>query len=240
MMRAGAVETVMTEPIQSSKNEAAMVARETEVPDEKPRHQRPELPEFWDRRFRQGVTPWDAGRVPQQFSEFSQRHRGALASQPLARKPRALVPGCGSAYEAGHLDALDWETHALDFSAAAIDAARATLPNFGGQLHCADFFTFEASEPFDLVYERAFFCALPRHLWPNFMPRMAELLRPGGVLAGYFFLDENALKGPPFGLSAASLHVFCQPWFDLIEDQPAPDSIGPFVGKERWMVWQRR
>ena len=213
---------------------------QTDTTTEKPRHQRPELPDFWDHRFRQGVTPWDAGRVPQQFATFSRAHRESLAGQRHTQRPRALVPGCGSAYEAGHLDALDWDTHALDFSAAAIDTARATLPEFGGQLHCADFFTFEADAPYDLIYERAFLCALPRHFWPDYAPRMARLLNPGGLLVGYFFLDETALKGPPFGMSVALLENFCKPWFDLLEDHPTPDGMGPFTGKERWMVWQKR
>lgn len=236
MMRAGAVETVMTEPVQPNENEAAMLARETA----KPAHQRPELPDFWDHRFRQGVTPWDAGRVPLQFAEFSRRHRETLAGRRHLGRPRALVPGCGAAYEAGHLDAIDWDTQALDFSPAAIDAARATLPGFGGELHCADFFDFAAGTAYDLIYERAFLCALPRQRWPAYAPRMAELLRPEGLLAGYFFIDEAALKGPPFGISAALLENFCRPWFELIEDQPSPDGIGPFAGKERWMVWRKR
>ena len=224
-----------------------MVARETnnavpkdKIDTEKPRHQRPELPEFWDHRFRQGVTPWDAGRVPQQFAEFCRKHRESLAGQRHIERPRALVPGCGSAYEAGHLDSYGWDTHALDFSAAAIETARKTLIAFGGKLHCDDFFTFLPEQRYDLIYERAFLCALPRHLWEGYAPRMAELLKPGARLAGYFFIDESALKGPPFGISAALLENFCKPWFDLIEDQATPDGIGPFAGKERWMVWQRR
>ena len=233
----------MMEPVRSSKNEAAMVAREAEKPrpeTDKPAHQRPELPDFWDHRFRQGVTPWDAGRVPQQFAEFSQRHRQSLAGLRHGTRPRALVPGCGSAYEAGHLDQMAWETHALDFSSAAIDVARATLPEFGGELHCADFFTFAANNRYDLIYERAFLCALPRQRWPDYAPRMAGLLNPGGLLAGYFFIDEAALKGPPFGISAALLENFCAPWFDLLEDLASTDGLGPFANKERWMVWRRR
>lgn len=224
-----------------------MVAREAEAAapkpragGEKPNHQRPELPDFWDHRFRQGVTPWDAGRVPHQFAEFCRQHRESPAGRRHAAKPRALVPGCGSAYEAGHLDALAWDTHALDFSAAAIEAARATLPDFGGQLQCADFFAFEPDARYELIYERAFLCALPRDHWPDYAPRMAELLAPGGLLAGYFFIDEAALKGPPFGIAAADLAALLGPWFDLVDDQPTPDGIGPFAGKERWMIWRRR
>jgi thiopurine S-methyltransferase len=114
------------------------------------------------------------------------------------------------------------------------------LPDFGGRLQCDDFFSFAPGAPFELIYERAFLCALPRHRWPDYAPRMAELLAPGGLLTGYFFIDEAALKGPPFGISASALAALLAPWFDLIDDQPTPDGIGPFAGKERWMVWRRR
>jgi len=215
-----------------------MVAREGPASDagSKPRHQRPELPEFWDHRFKNGVTPWDAGRVPEQFRQFVER---LDASTDTGRQRRALVPGCGTGYEAGHLDARGWDATGLDFSAAAIDAARNALPDFRGRLLCADFFAFEPGETFDLIYERAFLCALPRPFWPDYAPRVADLLAPGAYLAGYFFIDEQALKGPPFGISAALLENFCKPRFTLIENLPVHDSIGPFIDRERWMVWQR-
>lgn len=229
------------------KNEAAMVARETAgtadpasaegAPDrdrrdgEKPAEQRPERPEFWDQRFQRGVTPWDAGGVPRQFAEFAAAQAGA---------PRCLIPGCGSAYEAACLDRLGWPVTALDFSPAAIDAARRQLDGYRGRLLCGDFFTFAAGTPFELIYERAFLCALPRHLWPDWSRRTAELLAPGGLLAGYFFVDETALRGPPFGIAAAQLAELCNPFFELVDDRPASDSIGPFAGRERWMVWRRR
>jgi len=51
----------------------------------------PAGPAFWDVRFRERFTPWDAGGVPAAVREF-------LAREPA--KLRVLIPGCGSAYEA--------------------------------------------------------------------------------------------------------------------------------------------
>jgi SAM-dependent methyltransferase len=238
---------VMTNSADKDNRESAMLARATSVsgtpgaPEpaagsggesagDKPPEQRPERPEFWDQRFRRGVTPWDARRVPQQFADFAACQTG---------KPRCLIPGCGSAYEAAFLDRLGWPVSALDFSAGAIEAARRQLPDYRGQLLCDDFFTFSTDVPFEIVYERAFLCALPRKLWADWSRRMAELLAPGGCLAGYFFVDKEALKGPPFGIAPVQLNELCLPYFKLIDDQPAIDSIGPFAGRERWMVWRR-
>ncbi len=198
----------------------------------KPDHQRPERPEFWDHRFDQGTTPWDAGGVPANLRAWV-RTRGS--GSPL----RVLIPGCGSAHEAAFLDALGWPVVALDFSAAAIETARRNLGDWKGRLAHDDFFAHEGEAPYELIYERAFLCALPRKLWSGYGERMARLLAPGGILAGYFFFADEP-KGPPFGIERAQLDTLLTPHFDLVEEHEVADSLPVFAGRERWMVWKRR
>lgn len=197
---------------------------------QKPADQRPEHPEFWDKRFTQGVTPWEAGGVPEAL-----RHFAAQQPNPL----RTLIPGCGSAWEAAHLAELGWDVTALDFSPVAIEAARRVLGPSPVQLTCADFFGFQPPVAYDLIYERAFLCALPRNLWADWGHRVASLLQPGGLLAGYFFFSDQP-KGPPFGILHEQLHALLDGNFDRIDDQPVSDSIPVFAGHERWQVWRRR
>lgn len=197
---------------------------------DKPATQRPELAEFWDQRFRAGVTPWNAGGVPAELAPFAAAARG---------RRRVLIPGCGHAWEAGALAACGWQVTALDFSPAAIAAARQTLADWPGALVCADFFTYAPASPFDLIYERAFLCALPRKLWPGYGRRMYRLLAPGGRLAGFFFFGDEP-KGPPFGISPAALDALLSPWFECEDDRPVADSLPIFAGSERWQVWRRR
>ena len=102
----------------------------------KPDDQRPEHPDFWCKRFGEGVTPWDAGKVPAAFADF-------VARQPAPRN--TLIPGCGSAWEARHLAECGWPVTALDFSPAAVGTARRVLGNARVDLRCADFFTFSPS-----------------------------------------------------------------------------------------------
>ncbi|MGE5468147.1 MAG: SAM-dependent methyltransferase [Ignavibacteria bacterium] len=206
------------------------------APPGKPDHQRPELPEFWDKRFRDGTTPWDAGRVPAALQAFA---AGEMSADASGQARRALVPGCGSAYEAAFLDRLGWAVTALDFSAAAIDAARRNLGDWNGALLHDDFFTHQPARPYGLVYERAFLCALPRKLWSDYGPRMAELVDAGGLLAGFYFFGEDP-KGPPFGVAREALDAMLDPYFTLEAEAGVADSIGPFAGRERWMVWRRR
>lgn len=201
-------------------------------PPAKPAHQRPELPDFWDKRFAAGTTPWDQGGVPAELETLA-------PPSGSAARPALLVPGCGHAREAAWLDARGWAVTALDFSAAAVAAARETLGDWGGELHCADFFTFPPGAGYDVVYERAFLCALPRKLWPGYGPRMAELLRPGGILAGFFYFSGEP-KGPPFGLREGELESLLSPWFEKLADAPARAPVPVFAGGERWQVWGRK
>ena len=196
----------------------------------KPNEQRPEHPDFWCKRFGAGTTPWDAGKVPAAFADFIARQ---------AAPCNTLIPGCGSAWEAGHLAEHAWPVTALDFSPVAVDAAREILGNVPVDLVCADFFSFIPRRPYQLIYERAFLCALPRKLWADWGKRVAELLPSGGLLAGYFFLCEQP-KGPPFGILPDQLDELLATNFERIEDAAVNDSIAVFLGKERWQVWRRR
>lgn len=198
--------------------------------NEKPDHQRPEHPDFWDKRFGEGTTPWNAGGVPRALMDYVAH---------AEYKPRTLIPGCGHAWEAAWLAEQGWDVTALDFSAAAIEAARQQLGNWPGRLICADFFGFEPAAPYEAIYERAFLCALPRKLWVDYGRRMHDLLTPGGYLFGFFFFSDDP-KGPPFGIAPEALEALLSPWFVQEEDQDVSDSIPVFASRERWQVWRRK
>lgn len=189
----------------------------------------PRAPAFWDERFERGFTPWDRGGVPDALRRFV-----AAADRPLT----TLIPGCGTGYELAFLADAGWDVIAIDFSPAAVASAKAAAGQWGERVVEADFFAYRPPPP-DLIYERAFLCALPRALWPQVAARWAELLAPGALLAGFFFFDDVP-KGPPFGIARAQLDELLAPHFACIEDQPVTDSIPVFAGKERWMVWRRR
>ncbi|HLQ02920.1 MAG TPA: methyltransferase domain-containing protein [Burkholderiales bacterium] len=186
-------------------------------------------PEFWEKRFRECFTPWDAGRVPAALEQF-------LGTAPRGR--RVLIPGCGSGYEVRAFHEAGFDVLAIDFAPAAVERAQGVLGALSRLVRLADFFDFESGGPFDLIYERAFLCALPRRLWPSYAPRVAELLRPEGRLAGFFFFDD-AERGPPFGLKAGEIETLLGERFDRVSDAAVGDSIPIFAGKERWQVWSR-
>src|ERR1700752_1046628 len=93
-------------------------------------------PDFWDARFRGGVTPWDAGGVPPYLAAWIEK-----------RAPgRVLIPGSGSGYEVRLFAERGWDALGIDFSDAAIEAAR----RLGIVVEKADFFSLQAA-PFDLI-----------------------------------------------------------------------------------------
>lgn len=190
----------------------------------------PQSPAFWDERFGKQCTPWDRGGVPQALRDFV-----AAAPAPLV----TLIPGCGSAYELAFLAGAGWDATAIDFSPAAVAAGKAAVGQYAARVVEADFFTWQPARPLQLIYERAFLCAMPRARWPDVAARWAALLPPGGLLAGFFFFDD-APKGPPFGIARAQLDALLAPCFDCEAELAVADSIPVFQGKERWLQWRRR
>lgn len=194
----------------------------------------PLSPGFWDERFERQFTPWDQGGVPARLQAFV-----AAQTQTQARPLRCLIPGCGAAYELAWLSDAGWDATAIDFSAAAVAAARHGAGQWAERIEQADFFAWQPLQPLDMIYERAFLCAMPRAMWHQVAARWAQLLAPGALLAGYFFFDDN-VKGPPFGIKREQLDSLLAEHFDCIADEAVTDSIPVFAGKERWMAWRRR
>lgn len=190
----------------------------------------PTTPEFWSERFEREFMPWDRGGVPAALRDFVAR-----APHPYV----TLIPGCGSGYEVACLSEAGWDVTAIDFSAAAVDAARKKLGPWAQRVVQADFFSFVPPRQVELIYECAFFCALPQRMREAVAARWAELLTPGGLLAGFFFFGDT-LKGPPFGVAPEELESLLAPFFERIADDAVAESLPVFAGKERWQVWRRR
>jgi SAM-dependent methyltransferase len=186
-------------------------------------------PSHWESLYREGRTPWDAGGTPRDLEDW-------LAENPPGG--RALVPGCGTGYEAARLADAGMSVIAIDFSPAAVARAKTNCRRSGARILEADFFDADLG-CFDLIYERAFLCALPPRLRETWARRCAGLLVPGGLLVGLFFTDPTAQDGPPFGISTQELSGLLSPEFHLRNDRSSGGSLPVFEGRERWQVWER-
>jgi SAM-dependent methyltransferase len=188
-------------------------------------------PEFWDSRYRSGRTPWDQAAIPQALMSFLQRRQEATS--------RVLVPGCGSGYELPLLLQRGYDVFGIDFSEAAVSRARSQLSKEeADRIIHGDFFSYRFPYPFDLMYERAFLCALSPVRWSDYAGRVAELVRPGGTLAGLFFYG-NEPEPPPFPLTDAQAADLFGGQFRLVNSEPVNDSLEIYRGQLRWQEWRR-
>jgi hypothetical protein len=100
-----------------------------------------------------------------------------------------------------------------------------------------DFFTHDfGGQRFNVVYERTFLCALPVDLWPPYIQRTTQLLRPNGKLVGIFLYGQQT-DPPPYPLSPETASALFRDKFSLIKTAPISDSLPLFAGKERWQEW---
>lgn len=186
-------------------------------------------PDFWETRYRDHVTPWEAGAVPPRLQRFVHE------IEPGAR---ILIPGCGSGYEAFLLSEAGFDVLAIDFSEAAVALAKSNLGRYADRVQLADFFTFDAGTGFDVMIERAFLCALPPQMRPDYARRSAELVRPGGQLTGFWFFDDTP-RGPPFGIGEVELQTLLGGGFERESDAAVVSVVPVFDGRERWQAWRR-
>ena len=184
-------------------------------------------PEFWDARYASGETPWDFHGVPAALNAFLKTSQAGSV----------LIPGCGSAYEVRAFDEAGWKVTAIDFSPVAVERARSELGPLANRVVQGDFFKHDfGSQRFDVIYERTFLCALPPDLWPAYVKRMIQLLRPNGKLAGIFLYGDQA-EPPPYPLTPAKASGLLGKNFSLIKTLPVTDSLPLFAGDERWQEW---
>lgn len=131
------------------------------------------------------------------FSEvvsFFYRNRPALGSGRLS----ALDVGCGSGVHSDFLAGHGFQVLGIDFSAAAIAAARETYPSADITFRVADFDAFDpGSAAFDMVIDR---CATTHSSVPtaeSFYQNLRSALNPGARLFWQGFAWDNS--GRPLG-----------------------------------------
>jgi SAM-dependent methyltransferase len=188
---------------------------------------------FWDERFLRGFTPWDEGATP-----------GALVRWLAANAPmpgtRVLIPGAGSAHEVAAFAAAGCNPLALDISHAAVQRAKDALGRHSHLVELGDAFAYTPIEPFDWLYERAFLCALPPDVHEHWAAMARRVVKPGGLLMGFFFLRaQDGIKGPPFAISPAALDALLAPRFVRVHDEPYETRLNAFDGGVRWQIWHK-
>ncbi|RMH00996.1 MAG: methyltransferase domain-containing protein [Planctomycetota bacterium] len=191
----------------------------------------------WRRRYREGHTPWDLGRAHPELV----RRLAAGELRPPRPGARALVPGCGRGWDAAALAEAGWQVTAADVVEELREAVEALLGSGGGFLARDVLEPTFPEQPFDLLFDHTFFCALQPRRRPDFGRLARRAVAPGGLLVSLVFpLDRPAAEGgPPFGMCPADLRAALGPEFVLETDEPVPGRFGGRAWDSRWCRFRR-
>ena len=185
-------------------------------------------PEFWSSLYRTGDTRFDQGRIAPPISR--------MARDGEIPRGRVLVPGGGRGHDALALAQLGFAVTLVDIAPEACEAAAAAARALGVPLEvrCEDALVETLASrrgTFDAIVEHTFFCAIDPSRRPEYVEACAELLRPGGVLAGLFFLLGRP-GGPPFDVTEPEIRGLFGARFDVERLRPAADSFPDRLGRE--------
>lgn len=194
----------------------------------------------WEDAWKEHRTPWDAGDSPPALKELVRS--GSLPPG------RALVPGCGRGYDLITLAAPGRSVLGLDIAPTAklefqkLCLERGLPPDIA-EVQTLDFFTFQPAQPFDLIWDYTFLCALDPRERGAWRDQAHRLLSDAGELVTLLFpVDENRApdEGPPFRLDPEQIN-------DLFRDHFVPRQLAPVQvshpsrqGKEWLGRWRKR
>lgn len=193
----------------------------------------------WQTAWAEGRTPWDAGSSAPLLT--------ALVTKGEVTGRRALVPGCGSGYDVLTLAGGGITTLGIDLAQVAVQRFEALRCQAGlsarlAQCRTADFFVEPFAEPFDLVWDYTFLCALDPAQRPAWAKRMAEVIASGGELLTLLFpvdAGRDPHEGPPYALNPDQVESSLAPYFARASLAPASLSHKARLGREWLGRWRR-
>jgi SAM-dependent methyltransferase len=191
--------------------------------------------EFWEGVYAAGGDGWELGGPSLPLVDFVER-------TPPPRG-RVVVPGCGRAHDARFLAARGYEVTAVDFSTAALTAARALAQRDGVAVDFEqrDLFTLgrDHANAFDGVWEYTCYCAIDPARRAEYVDVLRTIVRPGGWFLGCFFPLRAQTAGPPFKVSRTEIQRRLARGFRIERAFPPLRSARGRQGRE-WMVLARR
>ena len=187
---------------------------------------------YWEDRYVNGETGWDMG----------------IVSPPLAayidslhdKNQRILIPGCGNGYEAEYLLHCGFSDITLIDLADTPVKRLQTVFKDASAIHIIQGDFFEHRGQYDIILEQTFFCAIDSALRKAYVLKMAELLTPGGKLAGVLFDKEFDKTGPPFGGRAAEYIAIFSSHFTILSMEPCKNSHPKRQSSELFFELERK
>ncbi|HOZ88254.1 MAG TPA: methyltransferase domain-containing protein [Bacteroidia bacterium] len=181
--------------------------------------------EYWNKRYLSNEAGWDLGQISTPLKSYFDQLQNKNAF--------ILIPGAGNAYEAEYLFNNGFkQVYVCDLAAEPLLNLKQRCPSFNSQHLLQQDFSKLKDLNFDLIVEQTFFCALNPALCAAYFKKAAELLKPGGKLAGVLFDDVLNSDKPPFGGNRQEYVSYIKPPLLIKTLEPCYNSIKPRQGRE--------
>lgn len=188
--------------------------------------------DFWNHRWKSGLTGWDIGYASPPLVEYMSQYEDKSVS--------ILIPGCGNSYEAENLLSKGFDDITLiDISEELTNRLRERFKKTPQvKVIYEDFFNHVGQ--YDLILEQTFFCAQILERREEYVRHVASLLKKGGRLVGVLFNVDFGKEGPPFGGDENEYRKLFSDLFDIRVMSPCYNSIPPRAGSELFVVMVKK
>jgi SAM-dependent methyltransferase len=190
----------------------------------------------WEGCYRNNDTPWDKGTSAPPLDDLVEEYGSAVFhGGPV------LVPGCGLGHDVRRIAELGVPAHGVDISPTAVEKAVSSTSIVSATFEVGDFLdpAWRIGRQYAAIWEHTCFCAIDPALRADYVRAAADLLPPGGLLYGVFYLTPTAnpsdRDGPPFEVTVEELDTLFAPWFDRILGK-APTRAYPGREGREWLA----
>ncbi len=188
---------------------------------------------YWSSRYLNEETGWDIGEVSTPLKNYF--------DQLEDKNIRILIPGAGNSYEAEYLFENGFpNVYICDIAAEPLKNFRNRVPSFPpAQVIQQDFFKIDA-EPFDLIIEQTFFCAINPSMRKRYFEKAYNLLKKDGKIVGVLFNEPLNQDHPPFGGNKLEYYSYFKGYFDIMIFETCYQSILPRAGRELFINLRKK
>jgi SAM-dependent methyltransferase len=159
----------------------------------------------WESRYRESKTGWDlAGphRYLNDLVALATSNIPGLFEASESGAKTMLVPGCGFGHAGAFFAKKGCNVVSVDLSATAIQKASVQYASPSCRFVAGDIFDVSLPiDSYDVIYDRAMYCALDVETRSRYLQKCASLLKDGGVFLSILFAEIDGQKveqGPPF------------------------------------------